>query len=144
MKITKIKSTIEFDLNFEDALSSVKRNRERIRSMSNMALSSCSIFLSISFVIFFFIVKEIELKRLSTLIMLLISDILFIVAIFFSVITVYINQPKVITTKLNLLSQESYYLIKEQKNARISIVFLFIGILVFMIGLILFAYVYLN
>jgi hypothetical protein len=144
MKITKVESVKKSDLNFEDALSSVKQNRERLRSLNNMVLSSCSIFLSISFVIFFFIVKEAESTRFSSIVLLLVSDLMFIAAIFFCIISVYINQPKPITTKLSLLSQESYYLIKEQKNARTAIVFLFVGILILMTGLVLFAINYIR
>jgi len=141
MKIEKIKST-DTNLTFNEVLSTITRNRERIRSLSNMIISSCSIFISISFVIIFFIAKEFGLERIATLLMFLISDLLFISAIFFCIITTYINHPKAVITKLNLLSEESLYLVKEQKNIRISTILLFIGILGFLAGLILFVCCY--
>jgi len=127
MKITKIETKREFNLKFEDALSAIEKNRERVRSLSNMILSSCSIFLSISFVIFFFVVKETELKNFIVPGILILSDVILIIAIFFSISSVYIKEPKAITTKFNLISQQSYYYIREQRSARISIIFLFIN-----------------
>lgn len=139
MKITKIGTDKEFDLKFEDALSTIEKNRERVRSLSNMILSSCSIFLPISFVILFFVIKETELKNFIVPGILILSDVILIISIFFSISSVYTKEPKAITTKFNLISQQTYYYIREQRNARISIIFLFIGIVLFLISLIIFA-----
>jgi hypothetical protein len=141
MKIIKKETAENCDLNFEETLASAIRNRERIRNLSNTILSSCSIFLSISFVIFFFIVKEVEWNKLVVLFIFLLSDLFIILAIFFCIIAVYINPPKEGITKFDLLTYESFYLVKEQRNIRVSIVLLFIGILLFLIGLTTFAFV---
>ena len=138
MKISSTDPIEKSNLNFFYTHSSIVRNRERIRSLGNIILSSCSVFLSISFVIFFFVVKELQLEKLTTL-LFSISDLFIILAVFFCILSVYINPPKPVKTKLDLISEESLYLIKEQKNVRIAIVFLFVGIILFLIGLMLFA-----
>jgi hypothetical protein len=45
----------------------------------------------------------------------------------------------VITTEFALISTQTYYFHKEQKNSRIAIIFLFGGVITFLVGLIIFA-----
>lgn len=135
---SKDKHTNEFELNFKDNLTILESNRNRLRNLCSMILTSCSIFLSTSFAIILFIIKE---KQNSNVILALIfSDLTFITSIFFSLFSAYLREPKAIITQLELINNNSLSYKKEQRYTKISITFLFIGILSFFIGLIVFIF----
>jgi hypothetical protein len=139
MKITKLDKTSETVIGFKEVLSVIENNRTRVRNLCNIVMTSCSLFLSSSFVVLFFLIKE-PYKNITLIIaILLLSNVMLIVAILFTVLSAYIREPKVITTEFALISIQTYYLHKEQKNSRVAIIFLFGGIITFLVGLIFFA-----
>lgn len=138
MEFKKLDKTYESEITFKDTLSVLEGNRTRVRTLCNMILTSCSIFLSTSFVLLIFLIKESYKDSLIILKTLILTDVTLIFSIFFCLASVYIREPKSITTQFDLISQQAYYYRKEQKNARIAIVFLFIGIITLIIGLFLF------
>jgi len=140
MEFKKLDKTYEPELSFKDTLSILEGNRARVRSLCSMILTSSSIFLSTSFVILFFLIREYTKDSFTIIVTLISSDTSIIFSIFFCLISAYLKEPKSITTQFSLISQQAYYYKKEQKNARTAIVFLFIGIVTFMVGLFLFAH----
>lgn len=139
MKITKLDKTVETKIGVKETLSIIENNRTRVRNLCNIILSSCSLFLSSSFVVLFFFIKEFYPNAPLIIALLLLSDIMLIVAILFTVLAAYIREPKVITTEFALVSMQTYYLHKEQKHSRIAILFLFGGIITFLASLFFFA-----
>lgn len=138
MEFKKLEKKHNSEINFKDTLALIESNRIRVRALCSMILTSCSIFLSTSFVVLLFVIHEKYVDSLSIVLPLIISDTSLIIAIFFCLFSAYLKEPKSITTQFALISQQAYYYIREQKNSRISIIFLFIGIFNFMIGLLLF------
>lgn len=139
MKIRKLDKTVETTIGVKEVLSVIENNRTRVRNLCNIILTSCSLFLSSSFVVLFFLIKESYPNNSLIIVLLLLSAVMLIAAIFFTVLSAYIRNPKVITTEFALISVQTYYFHKEQKNSRIAIVFLFAGIITFLVALIFFA-----
>lgn len=139
MKITKLDKTVETTLGVTETLSVIENNRTRLRNLCNIILTSCSLFLSSSFVVLFFFLGRAFENQYLIVAVLLFADVLLIVAVFFTVFSAYIRKPQIITSEFGLISTQSYYLHKEQKNSRVAIIFLFLGILTFFAGLLLFA-----
>lgn len=139
MKIIKLDKTVETKIGVKEVLSVIDNNRTRVRNLCNILLTSCSLFLSSSSVVLFFLIKESYPNNSLIIALLLLSDVMLIVAIFFTVLSAYIREPKVITTEFALISTQTYYFHKEQKNSRIAIVFLFGGVITFLVSLLVFA-----
>jgi hypothetical protein len=133
MKIERLDSTIETKVGVNEVLSVIENNRTRVRNLCNMILSSCSLFLSSSFVVLFFLIKESYQNNSLIIVLLILSDVMLIIAIFFTVLSAYTREPRVITTEFALISTQAFYYHKEQKNSRFAIIFLFGGIVTFLI-----------
>lgn len=144
MEIKRLDKTFETQIGFKEALAVIESNRARVRNLCNMILTSCSIFLSSSFVVLFFLVKEVYLNNSIIILLLALSDLMLIIAIFFTVSSAYIKAPKPITTEIALVSYQSSYYLKEQRNSKYAIMFLFAGVVTFLVSLIFFALKVIN
>jgi membrane protein YdbS with pleckstrin-like domain len=82
MKITKLDKTVEAKIGVKEVLSVIDNNRTRVRNLCNIIMTSCSLFLSSSFVVLFFFIKESYQNNSLVIALLLLSAVMLIVAIF--------------------------------------------------------------
>ncbi len=128
------------ELNTDDYLSSVKDNRERIRSLASMLQSICGMLLSAGFIVLFFLIQEKLTKQVPSIYLLMFLAIAaLIISLLTSLIAVQIRPPTPVSTKGEKLDQQLRIYKNEYKWSVVSSVFLFIAILLFVAALAVFA-----
>jgi hypothetical protein len=127
-------------LGIEDALKAVDSNRLRIRSLASMLLTACSMILSASFVTLFFLIKESLVAANSTVFILQLSGVLFLImSIALSLSSALIPAPSLAVTKLSFLETQIAIYKRELRLARWAFISFLVGIILFLISLAVFA-----
>jgi hypothetical protein len=129
-------------LTTDNLLAIVETNRSRIRTLSSLVVTVCGFLLSACFVVLFFILKDPALKTGNTAApnLLLASVGSLVVAILLSVYSVLATKPEAVRTKLQLLDLMGSAYYRERKRVLLAMIFLFVGVAMFVSSMALFSF----
>lgn len=140
LRIERVCDLENVRLTLDEYIESIRDNRVRIRTLAGMVLTACSILLSASFVILFFLVRSGPAPEDRYVVVLLFGAALFLIcAIGFGVLSAFIPRPSAVQTKGDRLSHLTDTYRREYRRATISVMCLFIGVVSFLGGLVVFA-----
>lgn len=126
----------------EATLEVLENNRTRIRDLGNMVLTVCGILLSASFVVLFFV-----LQNRSSNVLIAVPVILFaataslILSTLFSVLSSMLPSPTAVRTKFELIDVLARIYHREHRRVILAVIFLILGIVLFVAALVVFAFV---
>lgn len=124
----------------DEIIKILESNRMKIRSLGSMILTVCGLLMSTSFVILFFIFKEISVKTSLAIPILLFSVIgSLTMSIIFGIFSAYMPTPTIVSTKLELIDLLTSIYNNEHRKITLSIAFLLLGVLLFSACLTIFA-----
>jgi len=137
-KIDREKDTQEF-VSTERILATIENNRVRIRTLASMVLTVCGLLLSTSFVVLFFVFSDTRFN-IGLVVPLLIfgSSISLTVSIVFSILSAYPHAPSGVVTNIDLIDLLTTAYNREYRRATVSVVFLLLSILLFIVALVFF------
>jgi Na+/melibiose symporter-like transporter len=137
-KLIDLESDNELSVN--EYLDAIKGNRERVRSLASMLQTVCGLLLSASFVVLFFLIQEKLIRQAFTIYLLMFSAIVaFITSMVFSLLAADVRPPSAVSTKGERLEQQLKIYQAESKWLRAGLILLFMGILLFLASMLVFA-----
>jgi hypothetical protein len=120
----------------------VDSNRNRVRVLAGLLLTTCSILLSTSFVILFFILQTSTFKIPKIIPILLFLTVgSLILSIVCNIFSVLLPSPTAARNKAELIDTLARVYYREYKRVRVAIIFLIIAILLFTTGLAILAFI---
>lgn len=139
IKITRVEGELkEGDelISIDHILKIIDNNRTRIRTLGGIILTVCGLLLSTSFVVLFFILKNIEFHISSLVpILLLVTSASLTCAIVCSVLSALLPMPVAVVTKIELVDFWTKTYRREYRRVILAVCFLLIGIILFVIAL---------
>ena len=137
-KVDREKDTEEF-VSTERILVIIENNRGRIRSLASMVLTVCGLLLSTSFVVLFFVLADTRFNiNLVVPILIFGSSASLTVSIVYSILSAYPRAPSGVVTNIELIDLLTTAYNREYRRATVSVAFLLISILLFMVALVFF------
>lgn len=127
-------------LTIEDMIQSLERNRDRVRTLGNLLITACSLFLSSIFVVLFFLIKETSFGVPFVVPILMFASLAsFTLSIAFSVYSAVLPPQTAIRNRIELIDflASTYY--SEQRRAIRGVFFLIVGIILYAVSLTVFA-----